>query len=210
VQFFRDMVTKISTMGSVDTKRMYSGGFSNGGYMSYRLACEASELLAGIYVVAGAFSKESTFSCQKQVKPIPVVHFHGTEDSTIRYSLALDSFSRYPNVPAMQCQGSAVRTFAQGNVSCEAFLNCNGNGKMEFCTFQGLIHLWPTSQYCGSLDSCGCGWPDDTIDPVQYAWDFFAQRPDDTSNCIHFEGILFYVCCTIFAMQFVVARAQVL
>jgi polyhydroxybutyrate depolymerase len=173
VQFFRDMVAKLRTMGSVDMNRIYSGGYSNGGYMSYRLACEASDLLAGIYPVAGALSKETTFSCQRQVKPIPAVHFHGTSDTVIRYSEALDSFSRYPKVAAMNCQGSPAETFRQGTASCQAYQACNGNGKVELCSFQGMPHAWPgAGQYCNS-NSCGCGGPDDTINAVQHAWNFF-------------------------------------
>jgi polyhydroxybutyrate depolymerase len=146
--------------------------------MSYRLACEASDLVAGIYPVAGAFSSQNTFDCQNQVKPVPVIHFHGTADSTIRYSQAEDSFSRYPQVNANQCQGSPVETFNSGTAFCEAYTNCNGNGYMELCTFDGMGHAWPgADQYCNS-NSCGCSGPDDTINSVQYAWDFFSGTPN--------------------------------
>lgn len=58
-------------------------GHSNGGYMSYRLACEIPDRLAGIAPLAG-----NTFSNASDCKvgdPVSVLHMHGTVDDTIFY-----------------------------------------------------------------------------------------------------------------------------
>jgi polyhydroxybutyrate depolymerase len=48
VAFFRALIAKLETDYSVDPKRIYSTGISNGAMMSYRLACELSEQIAAI------------------------------------------------------------------------------------------------------------------------------------------------------------------
>ena len=54
VQFAREAVKMVQAAVNVDPTRIYSTGWSNGGYMSERLACEAGELFAGICADASA------------------------------------------------------------------------------------------------------------------------------------------------------------
>jgi polyhydroxybutyrate depolymerase len=39
------MVAYVSERVCVDPARVFAGGYSNGGYMTYRLGCEASDLV---------------------------------------------------------------------------------------------------------------------------------------------------------------------
>lgn len=62
---------------------VYLIGLSNGGFMSYRMACESMPGLRAIAPVAGA-----TFSDPARcdgARPVSVLHIHGTEDRVIRY-----------------------------------------------------------------------------------------------------------------------------
>lgn len=68
---------------NVDPKRIFALGHSNGGFMSYRLACSRSDLFAGVVVLAGAMWKDPG-SCPAE-NPVSVLHVHGTEDETIPY-----------------------------------------------------------------------------------------------------------------------------
>lgn len=52
--------------------------------MAHRLACEHSELIAGIVSVAGATWSDAT-KCQPQ-SPVSVLQVHGTRDATIKYA----------------------------------------------------------------------------------------------------------------------------
>jgi polyhydroxybutyrate depolymerase len=69
---------------SIDAKRIFVVGHSNGGFMAHRLACEHSELIAGIVSVAGA-TWSSPSKCQP-TSPVSVLQVHGTKDGTIKYS----------------------------------------------------------------------------------------------------------------------------
>ena len=65
---------------SVDEKRVFATGISNGGMMSYRLACELSALIAAIGPVAGAQNLEC-----RPAQPVSVVILHGTADLHVLY-----------------------------------------------------------------------------------------------------------------------------
>ena len=74
--------TAIATV-PVDETRVYFMGHSNGGFMSYRMACELSERIAAIAPLAGADFLDPT-RCVPAT-PVSVLHWHGTLDDTIRY-----------------------------------------------------------------------------------------------------------------------------
>ena len=44
------MIQQISAEFNIDPDRVYVIGVSNGGFMSYRLACDFSEIIAGKYI----------------------------------------------------------------------------------------------------------------------------------------------------------------
>ena len=70
-------------MAPVDPDRIYFMGHSNGGFMSYRMACEASERVAAIVSLAGSdFLGDD--DCVPTA-PVSVLQVHGTLDGTIRY-----------------------------------------------------------------------------------------------------------------------------
>ncbi len=64
----------------IDPRRVYLFGFSNGGFMAHRLACELSELVAGIVSIAGSAPPE----CAAK-GPVAVLQVHGDHDDTVRF-----------------------------------------------------------------------------------------------------------------------------
>ena len=67
----------------VDEERIYVTGLSNGGFMSYRMACELSDRVAAIASVAGMDFADAT-DCVP-AEPVSVLHIHGTADDTVPY-----------------------------------------------------------------------------------------------------------------------------
>ena len=57
---------------SIDTNRIYATGMSNGGFMSYRLACELSDRIAAIAPVECSMTMTS---CTPN-RVVPIIHFH--------------------------------------------------------------------------------------------------------------------------------------
>ena len=69
---------------AVDPARVYVVGHSNGGFMAYRLACEKSDKINAVAVIAGATNPD--VSACVSPKPVNVLHIHGTADQTIAYA----------------------------------------------------------------------------------------------------------------------------
>ncbi len=82
VGYVRAIVTQIVTKYNIDKTRIYTTGMSNGGILSYRLACEASDIFAGAAIVSGGIQIKT---CRPS-KQIPVLLIHGTSDDRVPYS----------------------------------------------------------------------------------------------------------------------------
>lgn len=83
VAYLTAVVEYANSVHPVDPSRVYLAGHSNGGFMSYRLACERPDLFAAIVSLAGAMvADESTCTPDE---PVSVVQVHGTLDDVIRY-----------------------------------------------------------------------------------------------------------------------------
>ena len=82
--FIQSLVDEISSKASVDPKRIYVFGHSNGHFMSYKFACSHPETVAAIAGLAGAMDIDSA-SCGATTS-VSVLHIHGTDDATINYS----------------------------------------------------------------------------------------------------------------------------
>ena len=69
---------------AVDPGRIRLAGHSNGGYMSYRYACEQPVFVDRIAVLAGSTYLDPA-DCGDPL-PIDVLHMHGTNDDTVPYA----------------------------------------------------------------------------------------------------------------------------
>ena len=82
--FTNTMIDAVSKKFSIDLTRVYSCGFSNGGYFNFELACKLSHRIAAIGSVGGKMSSETYNECNPS-HPTPVVTIHGTADLTVTY-----------------------------------------------------------------------------------------------------------------------------
>jgi polyhydroxybutyrate depolymerase len=94
VSFLSALLDEVESQFSVDPQRIYLVGHSNGGFMSYRMACEASDRIAAIVSLAGA-ALHSSQACNAS-DPVHVLQIHGTSDDTIFYGGGNIIFSPYP------------------------------------------------------------------------------------------------------------------
>lgn len=84
VGFFSALIDTMVAWYEIDTNRVYSCGMSNGGFMSYRLACELSDRITAVASVTGTMSSSIYNSCSPS-RPIPVMEIHGTADIVVPY-----------------------------------------------------------------------------------------------------------------------------
>ena len=83
VGYLRGLITAATASLAVDPERVYLIGHSNGGFMGYRMACEAADLVAGVASIAGAVT--ATEADCAPTRPVNVLQIHGTKDATVPY-----------------------------------------------------------------------------------------------------------------------------
>lgn len=84
VGYLSSLIDAIGMQLTVDDRRVYVAGHSNGGFMSYRMACERPEMVAAIASLAGATWKDPADCAPSSA--VHVLQIHGTNDSVILYN----------------------------------------------------------------------------------------------------------------------------
>lgn len=94
----------------VDPARVYLVGFSNGGFMAYRAACELGRLLSGIFSIAGAGLSDPS-ACRPD-KALSVVQIHGDRDAIVKFDGGhLFADTRRPRYPSAEKSLKSWATF---------------------------------------------------------------------------------------------------
>ncbi|TSC29286.1 PHB depolymerase family esterase [Corallococcus sp. Z5C101001] len=178
VGFVDALLADLDTRVCTDPRRVFANGFSNGGFFSYRLACERAQRIAAIAPVSGM---EAVTDCHPS-RPVPVLHFHGTADATIFYdggdNLLAVGGKLYPSAPESVrrfaerngCTGPQQQTYQHGNSTCVASTGCQPeSATASLCTITGGKHAWPGQPLYndGTLD----------LDASREMWRFFQARP---------------------------------
>ena len=83
VGFLEALTDTIAAHYTIDPARIYAAGMSNGSFLCYYLACQSNRF-AAIGAVTGSMSVDMYNECVPE-HPIPVMHIHGTDDSTNPY-----------------------------------------------------------------------------------------------------------------------------
>jgi len=167
VGFLKAVVADISSKLCIDRKRVYATGMSNGGYMSHRLGCEASDVFAAVAPVSGAMG----ISPCAPPRPVPVIGFHGLQDNLVPYSSGRNAINEWRTINGCQ---DTVTTIQYGESSyCEIYEVCDGGVKVGFCTLDPMGHCWPggSEALCIAL----IGPYNDDLNANEVMWDFFSQ-----------------------------------
>lgn len=85
VGFVSVMIDELDQNYNIDLNCVYSTGMSNGGYMSFELACQLGNRIAAVASVTGSMSNGRITACNAP-KPTPVMQIHGTQDPTVAYN----------------------------------------------------------------------------------------------------------------------------
>lgn len=181
VGFLTAVIKDIAAWRAIDKNRVAMGGVSNGGMMSYRFACERSDLVDVIAVMAGAYVAPS---CSLS-RPVSLIHVHGLKDPLVPFlgvaTSPIDA-SGFPNVKgeiagfgAMDGCGAFTSGPYNGSTIATAYdaQSCPAAGTaVELVTSSTMGHVWAT----GSADQTKYG-----VDMAAMTWGFvgaaWASRP---------------------------------
>lgn len=132
--------------------RVLVTGMSNGGDMTYRMACEASDLVAVAAPVTGCLMTWLSEACAPPTPP-PLLHIHGNADTTTLwagdpdytgggYRSTLDSVGHfadlhdataYSTAPLPEDADSTVHTWSP-----------DGDPRVQLIELDGVGHVWPS------------------------------------------------------------------
>jgi polyhydroxybutyrate depolymerase len=179
VGFLIALIDTVNAAYATDLNRIYSTGFSNGGFMSYRLACEAGDRIAAIASVAGTMTNASLSACQPS-RDIPVMHIHGTNDYVVFYNGGFGNASvnevltfwktanecpaipTIENLPDLVPEGSTVQK--------QTWTPCTDSTEVTFYKINGGGHTWP-----GSVGTTGSGNTNRDIIASEEIWKFVSR-----------------------------------
>jgi polyhydroxybutyrate depolymerase len=77
VAFLNQMLDQLALKYSVDTRRIYATGLSDGGFMALRVGCNMADRVAAVAAVGAAMPK--TMICLP-ARPVPALFINGTDD----------------------------------------------------------------------------------------------------------------------------------
>lgn len=167
VAFFRALVDDIKQRYPVQPGRVFLVGHSNGAFMSLRLACDASDVFAGVVAVAGSTFDDAQRCGEGQ--PVPILLVHGDQDTAVPIN------GRDGLYPGAKETGArfARRNGCTGGWKDGERLDLLGSGDaetqgstIEGCAPRGAVELW-THEGTGHLPLYDARWTSRIIDWLQ-------------------------------------------
>ena len=159
IDFINTVIDLIDDKAVINKNRIYSSGMSNGGFMSYNLACNLSSRIAAIVSVTGSFSSEMLADCNPE-HPTPVMQIHGTLDPTVPFNgnsalgmvpieTTLEFWADY-NLCNPVPEISVIDFFDLGmSVDHKVYKECQNNVRVELFKSSGMAHTWPIESIYG-------------------------------------------------------------
>jgi len=182
ITFIADLIKELERQYNIDPDRIYANGLSNGGGMTFLLACSLSDQIAAIGTVAGAYMLPWSECLGK--RPVPAVVFHGTEDPIVPYlgNPGNERHGALPNIPDWVehlasrngCSPEGVDMTPAGTVKGVYYENCTTRSDVVFYTITGGGHTWPGGE---PLPEFITGITSQDIDATRVMWEFFQDHP---------------------------------
>ena len=156
VGFTEALLDSLSAAYSIDQNRIYAVGMSNGGFMSFKLACELSNKIAAVGSVTGSMTPSTLGNCNAS-HPMPIIQIHGTTDPTVPYNGSagwtasvtnvLNHWATFNNCSTVPTVVNVPNTNALDGSTVEKYTYENGDNCSEVVHFKitNGQHTWPGS-----------------------------------------------------------------
>jgi len=180
VGFLRDLLNTLQTNYNIDANRVYSTGMSNGGFMSYALACEMNDRITAIASVTGTMIQSKLNACNP-ARPVPVMQIHGTADNTVPYNGApASTFVAIPTLMStwanlincdptpMVTQVPNINTTDGCTAEHQIYTGGDYGSTVEHYKVIGGAHTWPGAAF-------NIGITNQDFSASKEIWRFFSQ-----------------------------------
>ena len=149
IEFIDTVIDLIKDKIQIDQTRIYSSGMSNGGYMSYSLACNLNSKIAAIASVTGSMTPDNFDNCTPS-NPISVLQIHGLQDLIVPY-IGNSGSKSIPDVIDFwvnhnACNTEPNRLIKYSNlalVNYDTYENCLNNTNVKLILHPEMGHTWP-------------------------------------------------------------------
>jgi polyhydroxybutyrate depolymerase len=151
VTFVSEVVSRVLAADpEADRRQVYLVGYSNGGRMAYRLACQRP----GLFAAVAAVEAVPMYGCRTIGRPVPLVVVASTGDPLLR--LTSDAPPRRIEGSLQPSVDDAVRTWRRldgctgdpeirvaGNLTARTWTACRQGSRVQLDLYRGGSHAWP-------------------------------------------------------------------
>ena len=180
IDFLAQLAMKLQKEYNINPKNTFASGMSNGGFMSYTLGCEKSNVFKAIASVTGTMSGYDWNNCNPSNKT-PVLQISGTKDVTVPWDGTMSEAYGWGGAPHINkvmdywaelnaCNVDEIINFSDidpsdsSTVSLTKRKGSSYNNEIWFYTVTGGGHDWPGA--FGNKD----------INASEEIWKFFKQH----------------------------------
>lgn len=180
VKFLSAVIDDAIARYPIDPKRIYLSGYSNGGLMAERYACEQPQRIAALAVVATTIEPLDAARC-KPALGTPILFVNGVQDPIVPFNGNLLKYSAADTLALWRringCTDAVTRSSLPDlvddltTVRFESYRECADGSAVEQYIVDGGGHTWP-----GTLRfSLGLGVTTQDINGTDVIWQFLQQ-----------------------------------
>ncbi len=193
IAFIKDLIAYMVKYEQIDENRVYLTGLSNGGMMTIRMACEASELFAAVAPVIAGMPLDIRDTCKPKT-PVSFLLMNGTEDPLVPWQggeihalfkdhgkvlSAEETFNFWREKNKCPLKADTDETLENRNVDDKSLItrqsyNCPDSIKMEFYIVRGGGHTMPGTDIPNRKRILGQKNMD--ANGAELIWDFFSTQ----------------------------------
>lgn len=184
VAFVDQLLDELEATHPIDPARIYAAGHSNGGILSYRLACELSDRIVAIGVQSGALEIDGC----RPTTPVSALHVHGSADDNlpitggegpssiagVDFTVPIDGAATL--AAADDCGPTPTEPAPTGrtDLTVTTWTGCEDDAEVTFVEVADASHAWMGSTVGGSGQG-GAPYPD--LDTSLQIWAFLSAHP---------------------------------
>ncbi len=192
VKFISVLIDTLKALYNIDSNRIYVTGISNGGIMSFRLACELSNKVAAAAPVAASMPESPAYKCNPS-RPVPMMIIFGDEDplvpfnggdisimgfskrgkvisvkESVNYWVSFDGCSNIPETSQIDNANDDTKAIKS------VYKSGKNNSEVVYWLIKGGGHTWPGGlQY---LPKAIIGRTSQEINASEEIWKFFENK----------------------------------
>ena len=190
VGFISKLIEKVQADYRITSNKIYVCGFSNGGFMSQKLACELENTFAGVGTLGATIGTEVLSQCSVS-QSIPMLFMLGDADPFVPYDggtvannpspvAGIETLAEFwKNNNLCQTESPEIQlpdldTTDNSTVTLFEFSDCNCNANVELYRINSGGHTWPGVENVNY--EIIAGETNEDINASSVLWDFFNEH----------------------------------